>query len=489
MGTLNEDLTAIKTVEDTLTGNKVANFSYTNCAYNCNCADGVETYDVNAEQNIPVACADILNVNDTVLTKGYRAQASSVTRMLLNHFLGRTSYNLNKVNDVMSNLLTTLRSHLGTADGLATLDENGRLPYSQLPESALEYKGNWNANLNSPTLVDGVGTKGDFYIVSVAGTQDFGHGNITFFENDRVIYDGSIWSRLSAGDVKTVNNVAPVNGNITLTPSDLGLGNVDNTADATKCVCCACNAKDSTCFGGCTYAQAKADIQSGIAGGTVCIANRGACNANTPVALCTGATTVGKSTSCGLNFNTCTGVLTALTFCGSLCGQATRAVSLRTGTADNCRCLYIGALSGKNMPIAVCSYCEACSAWCRRCSVADCACIAVTADCADRSTVTSCLFSQLGSTAICVKCTGSTVYGNAFVYKFDVCTPSSSSLIYAWGNDTCCNNTPHSLTFANKGTKIGCYFYCKNCNTWQECEARKALTDLLFTVRYTGFQL
>lgn len=323
MGTLNEDLTAIKTVEDTLTGNKVANFSYTNCAYSCNCADGVETYDVNAEQNIPVACADILNVNDTVLTKGYRAQASSVTRMLLNHFLGRTSYNLNKVNDVMSNLLTTLKSHLGTADGLATLDENGRLPYSQLPESALEYKGNWNANLNSPTLVDGVGTKGDFYIVSVAGTQDLGHGSITFFENDRVIYDGSIWSRLSAGDVKTVNNIAPVNGNITLTPSDLGLGNVNNTADSTKCVCCACNAKDSTCFGGCTYAQAKADIQSGMGGGTVCIANRGACNANTPIALCTGATTVGRSTSCGLNFNTCTGVLTAKTFCGALSGTAT----------------------------------------------------------------------------------------------------------------------------------------------------------------------
>jgi len=334
MGTLNEDLTAIKTIEDTLTGNKVANFSYTNCAYSCNCADGVETYDVNAEQNIPVACADILNVNDTVLTKGYRAQASSVTRMLLNHFLGRTSYNLNKVNDVVSSLLTTFKSHLGTADGLATLDENGRLPYSQLPESALEYKGNWNANLNSPTLTDGVGTKGDFYIVSVAGTQDLGHGSITFFENDRVIYDGSIWSRLSAGDVKTVNNVSPVNGNITLTPSDLGLGNVDNTSDATKCVCCACNAKDSTCFGGCTYAQAKADIQSGIAGGTVCIANRGACNANTPVVLCTGATTVGRSTSCGLTFNTCTGVLTAKTFCGALCGVSARTVLVYVPGAD-----------------------------------------------------------------------------------------------------------------------------------------------------------
>lgn len=45
--------------------------------------------------------------------------------------------------------------------------------------------------------------------------------------------------------------------------------------------------------------------------GTVTIADKAAANANTPVALCTGATTVGKSGSCGLNFNTCNGVLSA----------------------------------------------------------------------------------------------------------------------------------------------------------------------------------
>ena len=265
---LSSELTSIKNVEDTLTNNKVAQFAYTQCAYECNCANGVTEYDVTNEQNIPVGTPLVMNVNETVLAKGWRSQASTITRMLMNHFLGRISYNLNKVNDNMSNLLTQLLAYLGQANGIATLDANGRIPYSQLPESAIEFKGMWNANTNTPTLHDGTGVKGDFYIVSVAGTQDLGSGSIQFFANDRVIYDGAVWNRLSAGDVKTVNNVQPVNGNITLTKSDLGLGNVDNTADANKSVCYATSAgsagsaTDSTCFGGCTYACAKADFRN-----------------------------------------------------------------------------------------------------------------------------------------------------------------------------------------------------------------------------------
>lgn len=229
MGTLNEDLSAIKEVEDKIVANKVARFAYTDEAYTTNDANGVTEYNVSKEQNIPTADASVLKVNETVLSKGYRAQASSVTRMLLNHFFGRMSYNLNKVNDIVSNLITTLIGHRGTANGFATLDENGRIPYSQLPESAMEYKGQWNAETNTPTLADGTGSKGDFYVVSVAGTQNLGSGNIQFFVNDRVIYDGSVWSRLSAGDVKTVNNISPENGNVALTGENIPVSSTDST--------------------------------------------------------------------------------------------------------------------------------------------------------------------------------------------------------------------------------------------------------------------
>lgn len=229
MGTLNEDLSAIKAVEDTIIANKVAKFAYTDEAYNKNDANGVTEYNVNKAQNIPTADPSVLKVNNTVLSKGYRAQASSITRMLMNHFLGRLSYNVNKVNDGFSNLVATLIKHRGTANGFATLDENGRVPYSQLPESAIEYKGQWNAETNTPTLVNGTGTKGDLYVVSVAGTHNFGSGDIQFFVNDRVIYDGSVWTRLPAGDVKTVNNISPTNGNIPLTGENIPVSSTDPT--------------------------------------------------------------------------------------------------------------------------------------------------------------------------------------------------------------------------------------------------------------------
>ena len=37
---------------------------------------------------------------------------------------------------------------------------------------ALNYKGTWDASTNNPTLVSSVGTKGDYYVVSVAGSTE-----------------------------------------------------------------------------------------------------------------------------------------------------------------------------------------------------------------------------------------------------------------------------------------------------------------------------
>lgn len=224
MGTLNEDLQALATTETKIVNNKVSRFAYTQEAYDTDDADGVTEYNINNAQNIPVGTAAVMRVNDTVVSKGYRAQASSITRMLMNHFLGRLSYNCNKVNDIVSGLLSTISSHLGVANGFAILDANGQIPFSMLPESSLQYMGNWDASTNTPTLADGTGTAGQFYIVSVAGTQDLGHGNITFDINDRVIYgtDGK-WGLLSSGYIKSVNNVLPVDMNVTLTGNEINV--------------------------------------------------------------------------------------------------------------------------------------------------------------------------------------------------------------------------------------------------------------------------
>ena len=216
MASLVCDIDSIKEIEDGLTSNKVAQFAYTQSAYNDNDADGVESYDYSQENNIPVANASILKVNDTVLNKGWRSQASSITRMLMNHFLGRVSYNLNKLNDNFSSLLASLKSYIGQANGIASLDENGRIPYSQLPESALELKGTWNASTNvwtgsdgtTGSLISGTGTLGDTYIVTTEGWFDSatGTGSATavagyehYLVNGRIMYNGTDWVNISGG--------------------------------------------------------------------------------------------------------------------------------------------------------------------------------------------------------------------------------------------------------------------------------------------------
>lgn len=66
--------------------------------------------------------------------------------------------------------------------------------------------GNWNAATNSPGLVDGTGTAGVFYHVTVAGTRDLGSGAITFVVGDSVVYTGAVWERVS-GQITTDQSV------------------------------------------------------------------------------------------------------------------------------------------------------------------------------------------------------------------------------------------------------------------------------------------
>lgn len=83
-----------------------------------------------------------------------------------------------------------------------------------------DYKGAWNASSNTPTLADGTGTNGDFYRVSVSGTQNLGSGNISFFANNLVIYNGSIWEQVGSSSASsTAAREAPsgvINGSNTV---------------------------------------------------------------------------------------------------------------------------------------------------------------------------------------------------------------------------------------------------------------------------------
>ena len=80
---------------------------------------------------------------------------------------------------------------------------------------ALNYKGTWNASSNTPTLADGTGAKGDYYVTSTAGTQTFGGLQLFFGIGDWIVYNGAVWQRVEGG---SDGNFA----NVTLTSTDAG---------------------------------------------------------------------------------------------------------------------------------------------------------------------------------------------------------------------------------------------------------------------------
>lgn len=111
-----------------------------------------------------------------------------------------------KINDAKATYVAKTQIGAQTtssATGVCPLDENGLIPVNRLPTESLVFKGLWNASTNSPRLSDSTGMKGDFYICSVAGTQNLGSGNITFSENDTVIHDGTIWHRVASSSTRT----------------------------------------------------------------------------------------------------------------------------------------------------------------------------------------------------------------------------------------------------------------------------------------------
>lgn len=114
------------------------------------------------------------------------------------------------------------RTDANVANGYAGLDANARILPAQLPTSATEYKGAWDASANTPSLADGTGTNGDLYRVSVAGTIDLGSGSETYGVGDAVIYNGSIWQKIPADDA--VESVNGLSGIVVLDTDDIAEG-------------------------------------------------------------------------------------------------------------------------------------------------------------------------------------------------------------------------------------------------------------------------
>ena len=108
----------------------------------------------------------------------------------------------------------------GNALGVVPLNASNKIDTIYLPSGGPVYQGTWDATTNTPTLADGVGTTGDLYIVSVAGTQDLGSGSIAFVVGDEVVYNGTIWQQVAAGIVG-VTSFNSRTGVVTLNSGDV----------------------------------------------------------------------------------------------------------------------------------------------------------------------------------------------------------------------------------------------------------------------------
>lgn len=120
-----------------------------------------------------------------------------------------------QLNELDSNKIET--SEKGAPDGVATLDGSGKVPTAQLPSTivgAVEYQGTWNANTNSPDLGGSSPDKGDYYVVSVAGSTSLG-GITDWGLGDWAIYNGAAWEKVDNSEA--VSSVFGRTGAVVLT--------------------------------------------------------------------------------------------------------------------------------------------------------------------------------------------------------------------------------------------------------------------------------
>ena len=148
---------------------------------------------------------------DLSLTPGYIIPLTASVTAYDAHIVNTSNpHNVTKAQVGLGNVTNDAqvkRTEMGANNGVATLDAGGKVPYAQLPASLMIYKGVWSPLTNTPTLTDGVGTAGWVYKANLSGTTDFGHGPISFYAGDWVLYNGTTWERSVGTD-----NVVSVNG-------------------------------------------------------------------------------------------------------------------------------------------------------------------------------------------------------------------------------------------------------------------------------------
>jgi len=87
---------------------------------------------------------------------------------------------------------------------------------------SLTYQSTWNASTNVPFLQSSVGTKGFYYVVSVAGSTNL-NGITAWNVGDWAVFDGNVWEKVDNNNA--VTSVNGLTGAVVLTPGIIGAAN------------------------------------------------------------------------------------------------------------------------------------------------------------------------------------------------------------------------------------------------------------------------
>ena len=208
-----------------------------------------------------------LTISNSVLSVGTLNQsttgnASTATKLQTARTISLTGNITGSVNfDGSANAsIATAITGLGVANGIATLNSNGQVPSTQLPsyvDDVLAY-----ANV---AAFPATGESGKIYVETT--------GNTTYR------WSGTGYVKITSGEV---SSVAGKVGAVTLTKSDVGLSNVDNTSDASKSVASASKLTTARTINGIAFdgtadinldVYNKSEVDTAIANATLTIPN------------------------------------------------------------------------------------------------------------------------------------------------------------------------------------------------------------------------
>ncbi|MCJ0743121.1 autotransporter outer membrane beta-barrel domain-containing protein [Pedobacter montanisoli] len=155
----------------------------------------------------------------TAKTQLYAKKADGSQEMLDVDALGLTETDTSiPTSKLVKIKLDEVLNQKGQALGLATLDNAGKVPVSQLPDAilgALQFQSQWNASTNTPAIpAVSAQNKGHFYITQTAGV----YNSISYNVGDWILSNGTAWEKISNSD--TVISVFGRIGNVVAVAGD-----------------------------------------------------------------------------------------------------------------------------------------------------------------------------------------------------------------------------------------------------------------------------